>query len=129
MSFLLIYEICNKCLAFLFVVSPYVQIHPKVQGVLPLSTIMINCFSTAAETYTWYKNGVVVDTSQDDRMNILLNGSLVIKEFTSSDNGYYFCRVDNHAGWRKSRTAEVAIVGKCAVGCFWLDGLNYLKCL
>lgn len=91
-------------------VPPRVEIPPKSQGVIPDQTAIINCYSSRAETYIWYKDNTVLDTFSTERISMFPNGSLQIKVFTNADNGAYHCYVSNAYSSEVSVTATIEVL-------------------
>ena len=76
------------------------------------ATVTLDCYSARAETTKWVKDGEYVDAISSDRINILANGSLQIKEFGSADSGEYWCFAINPTSEASSTTIYVGLVRK-----------------
>ena len=93
-------------------VAPVIEIHPKGGSVSPNANVILECYSSRAETYKWSKDGYYVDIMGNSHINLLPNGSLEIKEFSAADNGEYWCIAINPTGEVGSQSCYVGIVGK-----------------
>ena len=87
------------------------------------SNVTFNCvsFSYAPVTYTWLRNGTLLD--DDDDVNIIINTdsdednnnyttTLMILDVQLSDNGVYVCNAANREGTALSNTATLSVIGK-----------------
>ena len=85
------------------------------------SNVTFNCvsFSYASVTYTWLRNGTLLD---DDDVNIIISTdsdednnnyttTLMILDVQLSDNGVYVCSATNRRG-SGSRAAMLSVIGK-----------------
>ena len=93
-------------------VLPEIEIHPEGGKAKPGNTTILNCYSSRAESYKWAKDGYLMNIMGNDRISLLPNGSLKIKEFTTADNGEYWCYAINPTGEVASTAAYIGIVGK-----------------
>ena len=87
------------------------------------SNVTFNCvsFSFANITYTWLRNGTLLD--DDDDVNIIISTdsdennnnyttTLMILDVQLSDNGVYFCNVTNREGTTLSNGATLSVISK-----------------
>ena len=108
---------------FVYVVfPPEVTSHPMNIRVNNGSNVTFNCvsFSYASVTYTWLRNGTLLD---DDDVNIIISTdsdednknyttTLMILDVQLSDNGVYVCNVNNREGTAFSNAATLSVIGK-----------------
>ena len=87
------------------------------------SNVTFNCvsFSYALATYTWLRNGTLLD--DDDDVNIIISTdsdednnnyttTLMILDVQLSDNGVYVCTATNKEGTALSNAAILSVIGK-----------------
>lgn len=58
-------------------------------------------------TYTWYKDNVMLNASENGRLEYLPSGVLRINSYKVSDNGNYSCRAENSYKRVSSRAVNV----------------------
>ena len=93
-------------------VLPVIEVHPKSQAVDADDTVILDCYSSRAETTLWAKSGSNVDLKASNRINLLPNGSLEIKQFSAEDNGDYLCSAINPTGDSQSGPHYVGLIRK-----------------
>ena len=108
---------CFVCLVF----PPEIVSHPMNIRVNNGSNVTFNCvsFSYASVTYTWLRNGTLLD---DDDVNIIISTdsdednnnyttTLMILDVQLSDNGVYICSATNREGTASSNGATLSVIG------------------
>ena len=106
---------------------PMIISHPMNIRVDNGSIVTFDCvsFSYAPVTYTWLRNGTLLD---DDDVNIIISTdsdednnnyttTLMILDVQLSDNGVYVCSATNRQGNVSSDTATLSVIGKLWFGC------------
>ena len=89
------------------------EIHPHGGSVDLNTTVILDCYSSRAETHKWAKDDYLLNRlHESNRVNLLPNGSLEINEFSSADNGEYWCYAINPNGEAKSSTTYVGTISK-----------------
>ncbi len=88
------------------------EIHPHGGPVDLNSTVILDCYSSRAETHIWIKDANTVNLQASNRVNRLPNGSLEIIEFSSADNGEYWCHAINPNGEAVSSGTYVGTISK-----------------
>ncbi|KAK4323993.1 hypothetical protein Pmani_005348 [Petrolisthes manimaculis] len=105
----------------------YVTVHdrPRLTQQLPVDTyadlgktLTIPCSvaGTPIPFVTWYRDAANVNTLNDNRYRVLLNGSLAISGVAANDTGMYQCLASNTAGeastytWLKVKTSAPVMV-------------------
>ena len=71
--------------------TPTIEVFSNGGPVDENATAILDCYSSRAETTKWVKDSYYIDLKSSDRVNLLPNGSLEIKEFREADNGEYYC--------------------------------------
>ena len=87
------------------------------------SYVTFNCvsFSYASVTYTWWRNGTLLD--DDDDVNIIISTdsdednnnyttTLMMLDVQLSDNGVYVCNATNRNGTALSNTVILSVISK-----------------
>ena len=95
-----------------FVALPVIQSQSSVDASAGQQAIL-HCSATGIDTPTisWASGGVDVGTSNNSRLTLHANGSLVINSTRVLDTGSYFCIAKNKAGTTTAVTA-LNVTGK-----------------
>ena len=109
------------------VCPPEIVSHPMNIRVNNGSNVTFNCvsFSYASVTYTWLRNGTLLD---DDDVNIIISTNsdednknytttLMILDVQLSDNAVYVCSATNRITTTLSNTATLSVISKLQLGC------------
>ena len=101
---------------------PEITSHPMSIIVDNGLNVTFNCvsFSYAPVTYTWLRNGTLLD---DDDVNIIISTdsdednnnyttTLMILDVQLSDNGVYVCSATNRNGTASSNAAILSVISK-----------------
>ena len=91
-------------------------------------------FSYASVTYTWLRNGTLLD---DDDVNIIISTdsdednnsyttTLMILDVQLSDNGVYVCNVTNRRGAALSNAASLSVISKLRINIGYMIYIYYL---
>ena len=105
------------------VTPPVINPHPVSMIITNGSNVTFNCvsFSYASVTYTWLRNGTLLDDNDD--VNIIISTdsdadnnnyttTLMILDVQLSDNGVYVCNATNREGTTSSNAATLSVIGK-----------------
>ena len=94
-----------------------IEISPESTDVLNNSMTLLNCSASGypEPIISWQQNGedvIAMGSGDDDRVEILPNGSLVIWTVMMSDMGSYQCFASNSLGSAQSDSALLTVDGK-----------------
>lgn len=94
-------------------VGAQIQVAPDSLDVLNHTTALLPCTARGdpPPIISWEHNGVTVENSDDGRVQILPNGSLLISPVMLADMGGYQCLANNTLGADESDVAMLMIDG------------------
>lgn len=106
----MLFDLCPSPLS---AVAPEIQISPESVDILNRSTAVLLCAASGdpSPMISWEHNGVTVDTD-DARVTVLPNGTLIIAMVMMSDMGDYQCFATNALGTVESDVVLLMVEGR-----------------